>query len=236
MTSTKTPYLPNILIEVKDLHKKYRLDGRTVEVLKGVDLTVNTGEKVAVIGPSGSGKSTLLHQLGLLERPSGGSIRLEGREVTALPERELNRLRLSQVGFVFQFHHLLPEFSALENVLMPALIAGKDRGEAEPRARALLNDVGLGGRLEHKPGELSGGEQQRAALARALMNQPKILLADEPTGNLDREASALLKRLLWEICDRQSMSMIIVTHNLKLAEDTDRMLEMVEGRLVTGGW
>jgi len=188
-------------------------------------------EAVVVTGASGAGKSTLLHLLGALDRPTEGEIRVGGRPVAGLSDEELADVRNRRIGFVFQFHHLLREFTALENVMMPALIAGKPFAEAERRAQALLADVGLAERVTHKPRQLSGGEQQRVAVARALVNDPVILLADEPSGNLDTETSGLLHDLLFELRTRKSLSMVVVTHNPDLARRADRQLVMAGGRL-----
>ena len=177
------------LVELRQVKKTFHHLGRPLEVLKGIDLQLHRGELAAIVGPSGAGKSTLLHCLGTLDLPTSGQIMLEGQDITALPGARLSALRNKTIGFVFQFHHLLPEFTALENVQMPGLIHGQSRSETAPRARQLLKDVGLAERATHRPGELSGGEQQRVALARALFMDPPILLADEPTGNLDSATS-----------------------------------------------
>ncbi|KPJ83625.1 MAG: hypothetical protein AMS19_03735 [Gemmatimonas sp. SG8_23] len=206
-------------------------DGRSLTILDGVDFAIERGEAVAVTGASGAGKSTLLHLLGALDRPTEGEIRVGGRPVAGLSDEELADVRNRRIGFVFQFHHLLREFTALENVMMPALIAGKPFAEAERRAQALLADVGLAERVTHKPRQLSGGEQQRVAVARALVNDPVILLADEPSGNLDTETSGLLHDLLFELRTRKSLSMVVVTHNPDLARRADRQLVMAGGRL-----
>lgn len=207
-------------------------DGSLLEVLKGVDLSIAAGEKVAIIGESGSGKSTLLHVLGGLDRATAGEVLIGGRSIDRMHEEELSRLRNEKVGFVFQFHHLLREFTVLENVMMPQLIGGKGRGEARQRAMELLGDVGLGGRLEHRPAQLSGGEQQRVAVARALANRPLALLADEPSGNLDPTTSERLHDLLYAVSAEHRTSMVIVTHNMQLAQRADRVLEVREGQLV----
>jgi len=224
------PELPKIIVEALSLRKRYTLDGSPIEALRGLDLTLGEGESVAVIGPSGSGKSTLLHLLGLLDLPTGGTLKFLGRDVLALNDREKAALRRSEIGFVFQFHHLLPEFSALENVMIPSLMRGQSKGEAEEQARDLISAVGLENRSRHKPGELSGGEQQRVALARALVNRPKLLLADEPTGNLDLEAAAKMKEILWRLCSDSGACVVVVTHNLSLAADAGRVLRMADGR------
>jgi lipoprotein-releasing system ATP-binding protein len=206
-------------------------DGSELSVLQGVDVHVAAGEAVSIIGSSGAGKSTLLHILGALDQPSTGEVLLGGRAVAGLDDEALATLRNRHVGFVFQFHHLLREFSALENVMMPSLVAGTALPEARDRARELLEAVGVRGREEHKPRQLSGGEQQRVAVARALVNRPLILLADEPSGNLDNETSARLHDLLFRIREERALSMVLVTHNLELAERADRVLLLERGGL-----
>ena len=200
-------------------------------VLDGIDLDIRAGEMLAVVGASGVGKSTLLHILGALERPTSGKIYYGDVDVFGLDNGRLSRFRNERVGFVFQFHHLLPEFSALENVMMPALIRRMDRGEAAKAAAKILTDVGLGARLLHRPGELSGGEQQRVAVARALMLKPDVVLADEPTGNLDMHTGEAMHDLLLGINKQQGITFVIVTHNDKLAVRADRVLRMADGRL-----
>jgi lipoprotein-releasing system ATP-binding protein len=207
-------------------------DGSELEVLSGTDLQVERGESVAIIGESGSGKSSLLHVLGGLDRPTAGEVRIGGTAVHTLGEIALSRVRNSSIGFVFQFHHLLREFTVLENVMMPQLIAGVGKAAASDRARALLTDVGLDRRLTHKPAQLSGGEQQRVAVARALANRPVVLLADEPSGNLDPSTSERLHDLLFEVCEQERSSMVLVTHNLGLAARAGRVLELQSGVLV----
>ena len=207
-------------------------DGGRLQVLEDVDLQVANGEVVAVIGESGSGKSTLLQLLGGLDRPTAGAVRIGGIELRSLGDDALSRRRNERIGFVFQFHHLLREFTAVENVMMPQLIAGVSQREARDRARELLVDVGLGERLKHKPTQLSGGEQQRVAVARALANRPVVLLADEPTGNLDPTTSAYLHDLLFEVSGRHSSAMVLVTHDMHLAARADRILALESGRLV----
>jgi lipoprotein-releasing system ATP-binding protein len=206
-------------------------DGTRLDVVRGITLSLAPAEAVAITGASGAGKSTLLHLLGALDRPSGGEVRVGGRSVSALSEEELARVRNLHIGFVFQFHHLLREFTALENVMMPALVAGLEMDEARDRARNLLAEVGLGAREEHKPRQLSGGEQQRVAVARALVNEPLVLLADEPSGNLDTQTSGRLHDLLFGLRERRRLSMVVVTHNAELAARADRILQMHEGRL-----
>ena len=219
-------------VEAVGLHKAYQsADGRELRVLEGVDLVVSPGESVAIVGESGCGKSTLLHILGLLDLPSAGQIRLGGHAVNGQAPAQLATLRNRFVGFVFQFHHLLREFSARENAMMPALIAEQDPEEAAQRAEEVLRWVGLGGRLDHKPWQLSGGEQQRVAVARALANDPEVLLADEPSGNLDEKTSARLHELLYRVRDERGTAMVVVTHDRKLADQADRVLQLTEGRL-----
>lgn len=218
------------LIEASGLCKSYG-DGRRVDVLRDLDIAVGAGESVAIVGQSGVGKSTLLHVLGALDHPNSGHVSFGGTDVFALDERGQAAFRNREVGFIFQFHHLLPDFSAVENVMMPLLIAGKGASEADRRARALLEQVGLGDRLTHKPGELSGGEQQRVAVARAIAHRPRAILADEPTGNLDPRTSAEVHDLLMRINRDEGTSLVIVTHNLDLAGLTDRVLRLENGRL-----
>jgi len=218
------------LIRVEQLFKSYGNGGKRVEVLKGVDLTFSQGEKAAIVGASGVGKTTLLHILGTLDRPSTGKVFYEGKDIFALNEKDLSLFRNREIGFVFQFHHLLPEFNALENTMMPCLIQGIPKKEAESRAEATLTLVGLRERLSHKPGELSGGEQQRVAVARALVLEPKVLLADEPTGNLDTKTGESVFDLLQELNRIQGVTLIVVTHNLKLAERLSRQIQLIDGR------
>ena len=218
------------LIQARGLRRAYGETG-TVEVLHGIDLAADRGEMIAIVGPSGSGKTTLLQILGTLDRPNQGEVRFRGRVVSDLPEARLAAHRNRNLGFIFQFHHLLPEFSALENVTMPGRIGGLARTEAESRARDLLERIGLGHRLNHRPGELSGGEQQRVALARALVMHPSLLLADEPTGNLDSESGSQVFALLRELCRSMDLCVIMVTHNLDLARAMDRSLTLIDGRI-----
>lgn len=203
-----------------------------VAVLEGADLSLAAGQVAALVAPSGAGKSTLLHVAGLLDRPGAGEVRIEGRAVTGLDERVRTLLRRDAIGFVYQFHHLLPEFSALENVALPQRAAGAPKAAAEARARELLESVGLGHRLAHRPGELSGGEQQRVALARALANRPRLLLADEPTGNLDPETSAQMFEMLMGLVRETGLAALIATHNPELAGRMDRRLRLEAGRIV----
>ena len=201
-----------------------------MEVLKGIDLTFVVGEKAAIVGASGAGKTTLLHVLGTLDRPTAGKVLYEGKDVYSTNEKGLALFRNREIGFVFQFHHLLPEFNALENTMMPCLIQGIPRKESASRAEAILTLVGLKERISHKPGELSGGEQQRVAVARALVLEPKVLLADEPTGNLDTKTGESVFDLLQELNRIKGVTLIVVTHNLKLAENLSRQIQLIDGK------
>jgi lipoprotein-releasing system ATP-binding protein len=224
------------VVVARGLSKEYiGGDGRPIHVLEGVDLEVAAGESIAVIGQSGAGKSTLLHLLGGLDAPRTGDVRVAGSDLSRLAPEPLARLRNDKVGFVFQFHHLLREFSALENVMMPLLIGGADPRGAAERARQILVRVGLEPRLEHKPAQLSGGEQQRVAVARALVTGPVLLLADEPSGNLDPPTGERLHDLLFEVSRENGAAMILVTHNLDLAARADRVLRLLGGKLVPAG-
>lgn len=227
---------PREIARTVGLHRRFAdvegdADGQEIHVLRGVDLTVRAGETVSIVGPSGSGKSTLLHLLGGLDRPTDGRVVLGGQPLAELDDQRLAGLRNRFVGFVFQFHHLLREFSAVENVMVPQLIAGVPRERARGRALELLGEVGLEPRSAHRPSELSGGEQQRVAVARALANEPPLLLADEPSGNLDVETSRRLHDLLFELVDGHESAMVLVTHNLRLAERASRRLRLAEGFL-----
>jgi lipoprotein-releasing system ATP-binding protein len=220
------------VLEGRDLRKTYfQEDGSELRILEGVEISVSPGEAVAIIGASGAGKSTLLHLLGGLDRPTSGDVLLEGRNLAKLSERELAMIRNERIGFVFQFHHLLRDFTALENVMMPLLIRGVSRTQAVERGRSLLSDVGLSGRLTHKSSQLSGGEQQRVAVARALANNPAVVIADEPSGNLDTHTGEQLHDLFFTLRQTHGMAMVIATHNRDLAERADRVLHMKEGQL-----
>ena len=220
------------LIKTQELKKSYGGPKKKVEVLKGIDLTIKRGETVAIVGSSGAGKSTFLNLLGGLDRPTSGEVYYEGSPVFRHDDKALAAFRNNTIGFVFQFHHLLPEFTALENVMLPALIGGVGFNEASERARGLLTEVGLAERVSHKPGELSGGEQQRAAIVRALMRSPSVILADEPTGNLDTRTGDEVFDILLEQNRTRSMTMIIVTHNERLAARLSRRLRMVDGDII----
>ena len=220
------------VLEAQALSKTYvGGDGGRIVVLDAVDLQIARGEMVAIIGASGAGKSTLLHLLGALDRPTSGRILIDGRALDGMQDDAVSALRNRTVGFVFQFHHLLREFTALENVMMPLRIAGIDEAEAKRRAMALLERVGLGGRVQHRPSELSGGEQQRTAVARALAADPSVLLADEPSGNLDHHNSERLHELFTELAHELELGMVVVTHNRSLAARADRVLQLEDGRL-----
>jgi len=219
------------MIRVTNLYKSFTMATRQIEVLKCLNLNIERGEMLAIVGASGVGKSTFLHILGALDRPTSGKVFFDGIDLFTLSERALADFRNRKIGFVFQFHHLLPEFSALENAKMPALIQGMNAGDADRKARAFLEGVGLGDRLRHRPGELSGGEQQRVAVARALLLEPALVLADEPTGNLDTHTSEEVFGLLRGLNKRQGITFVVVTHNERLAIQADRILEMVDGRI-----
>jgi lipoprotein-releasing system ATP-binding protein len=218
-------------IEAIGLHKEYRDGARRVSVLADVDLCVEPGERLGIIGESGIGKSTLLHLLGGLDRPSAGTVRIGDTDLNECDDRELANLRNHRIGFVFQFHHLLGDFTAQENVMMPSLIAGASPEEAARRSRELLARVGLEDRLSHRPGELSGGEQQRVAVARAIVRSPALVLADEPTGNLDPQTAAEVEDLLRELNREQGLTLVVVTHSERLAREMDRCLRLRGGKL-----
>ena len=224
---------PNPHISLKGIHKSYMMGGGALEVLKDVNLELTPGEILAIVGASGAGKSTLLHIIGALDRPTKGEYLYKGKDVFGYSDRQLARFRNQSIGFVFQFHHLLPEFSALENTMIPLMIFGKrDRREVMDKARGILEEVGLGDRESHKPSELSGGEQQRVAIARALANDPELLLADEPTGNLDTKTSDKVFDLMTRLNHQRGMSMILVTHNLELAKRTDLKFRLQDGAIL----
>jgi len=218
-------------IKATDLSKSFQKDGSRIEILKNLDFEIAAGESVAILGASGAGKSTLLHILGTLDHPSSGSLFLNGEDVFKFNEQKLAELRNKKIGFVFQFHHLLPEFSSLENVMMPALISGIPKKEARRRAEFVLNEVNLGDRITHKPGELSGGEQQRVAVARAVIMEPDLILADEPTGNLDTETGERVQEVLINLNRKLGITLIVVTHNQLLAERLDRSIGLRDGKI-----
>jgi lipoprotein-releasing system ATP-binding protein len=222
-------------LQVRDLCKDYPTRSGPLAVLRGISLDLDPGEALAVMGPSGSGKSTLLYILGTLEQPTSGSVRLADRDPFALPERQLADFRNRHIGFVFQDHHLLPQCSVLENVLIPTLVAHDDRAKVEAWARELLDRVGLSGRLDHRPAELSGGERQRVAVARALIHRPVLLLADEPTGNLDRHTAQAVGQLLLDLHRQERNILVVVTHSADLARLFPRQMEMLDGTLQPAG-
>ncbi|MDB4944336.1 MAG: Lipoprotein releasing system ATP-binding protein LolD [Labilithrix sp.] len=226
MSTDKKP-----LVVAKDVKKSFQHMGRTLEVLRGIDLVIDEGDMVGVVGQSGAGKSTFLHCIGTLDLVSTGSLSLDGEEVTTMSSARLAALRNRTIGFVFQFHHLLPEFNALENVVMPGMIQGRPAKEMDERAKALLEEVGLKDRMLHRPGELSGGEQQRVALARALVLEPKLLLADEPTGNLDSRTSEAMHQLFYKVNATRGTTIVIVTHNAALAAEMPRVVTLRDGRV-----
>ncbi len=217
------------MLRAHDITKRFSMGISFLDVLNGVTFEISAGQIVAVVGESGAGKSTLLHILGMIDRPTSGILTMNGDNLSKKNEDELAELRNKQVGFIFQFHHLLPEFSAIENVLMPAMIAGRPQSESRERAEYLLERVGLSERLWHRPGELSGGELQRVAVARALINDPAVVMADEPSGNLDHKNSEKLHNLIWSLAREQNSSFIIVTHDMHLAQKADRVLHLHEG-------
>ncbi len=219
-------------LHLHEIERTYRQGDETLHVLRGVDLAVWPGQSVALLAPSGAGKSTLLHIAGLLEQPDRGEVFIEGRATAILADSERTRIRRNEIGFVYQFHRLLPEFTALENVVMPQMIRGLTRGEARKRSTELLNYLGLGRRLSHRPAELSGGEQQRVAIARAVSNAPRILLADEPTGNLDLHTAEHVFNALTQLVRASGLATIIATHNMELAVRMDRRVTLREGRVV----
>lgn len=220
-----------LICDVQGVSKRFDMRGKSLEILRGVDLQIRAGDLCSIVGQSGVGKSTLMHILGTLDRPASGKVSYFGEDVFALPEAELAAFRNRRLGFVFQFHHLLPELTAEENAALPLMIARTPRARALDRARALLTEVGLGARLHHRPGELSGGEQQRVAIARALIGEPSIVLADEPTGNLDVATSDEIHELILKMNERLGVSFVIVTHNPSLASMMTRRLVMRDGKV-----
>lgn len=225
--------MSNILLQTQNLQRVYQQGGEALTILHNVNIEIKAGEIVALVGPSGSGKSTLLQMVGLLDKPTAGSILIAGREASHLDDGQRTALRRQYIGFVYQFHYLLPEFTALENVIIPQMIAGVEKEEAATRAEELLSALKLDHRLSHRPARLSGGEQQRVAMARALANQPKLLLADEPTGNLDPETSDGVFELLTQLVRNSGIGALIATHNMDLAERMDRILELKAGRIIS---
>ena len=217
------------MIDIKGITKSFG----QLEVLKGIDLHIDKGEVVSIVGPSGAGKTTLLQIIGTLDKPDSGEIMIDGTDVRKLSSKKLSEFRNRRIGFVFQFHQLLPEFTAVENIMIPALIAGASKGEAKKRAMELLDFMGLAGRAGHKPAELSGGENQRVAVARALVNRPAVILADEPSGSLDSRNKAELHQLFFDLRDKTGQTFVIVTHDENLANITDRTIKMKDGMLVT---
>ncbi len=222
------------IIRVVDLHKSYYDGEAELPVLQGINLEIYMSELLAIIGASGVGKSTLLHLIGTLDRPTTGSVLYDEHDIFTLPDTELARFRNKEIGFVFQFHHLLPEFTALENVAMGALITSSNDKQVYKEAEALLDYVGLSERLSHFPSQLSGGERQRVAIARSLINKPKVVLADEPTGNLDRRSSEAVLELLWDLNSKSGQTFVIVTHNQELTQQVDRVVQLVDGNISSG--
>jgi lipoprotein-releasing system ATP-binding protein len=220
------------IIRLEAIHRQYKQGGATLDILRGLDLSLYAGEAVALVAPSGTGKSTLLHIAGLLERPNGGEVILAGQATSTLSDAERTRIRRVEIGFVYQFHHLLPEFSALENVMLPQVVNGLDRKEASNRAQDLLGWLGLNERVQHRPSELSGGEQQRVAIARAVANAPRVLFADEPTGNLDVITADAVFDSLFRLIKATGLSALVATHNLELAARMDRRITLRDGLAV----
>lgn len=223
--------MSNIIFNCQNLSKSYHDGTSTIDVLKGINFTINHGDRIAIVGPSGSGKSTLLHLLGGLDKPTAGQLLMKGVDWQSLSEKQRCKLRNQQLGFVYQFHHLLPEFSALENVAMPLLLAGKSVINAQAQAEKILEQVGLANRLEHKPSQLSGGERQRVAIARALVHQPQCVLADEPTGNLDHATATKVFDLMLDLNEHLNTALVIVTHDRQLAARMDKVLTIQDGLL-----
>tara|TARA_R110002126_G_scaffold13118_3_gene56560 strand:- start:78867 stop:79541 length:675 start_codon:yes stop_codon:yes gene_type:complete len=224
--------MSDLVLKLSGLEREFKQGGETLKVLKGIDLEIGKGEIVALVGQSGAGKSTLLHQIGLLDRPSTGTIEIEGQDTTKMNDKQRTILRRSALGFVYQFHYLQPDFSARENIVIPQMIKGRDKKIAGERADKLLTAMGLADRAAHRPGRLSGGEQQRVAIARALANKPHLILADEPTGNLDPETADLVFSMLVKIVRKTGISALIATHNLDLADKMDRIVELKDGVLL----
>jgi len=220
-----------LIIEIQGLKKTFIKNGTPIEVLKGIDLSISRGDSLAVVGASGAGKSTLLHIMGALDRPTEGRVLVKGKDIFNWPEAELARFRNRTIGFVFQLHNLMPEFTTLENVMLPALIGGLKRREAKKKAEEILEYLGLKDRLSHKPGELSGGEQQRVAVARAMVMEPEIILADEPTGNLDTETGKRIEDILVNLNQEKKITLILVTHNPQLAERMSRRIGLRDGKI-----
>lgn len=223
--------MSDIILELQGIHRHFKQGGKDLHILKGVDFSMKKGEIVTLVGASGSGKSTLLQIAGLLDQMSEGSVTIDGVACTGLSDNKRTRIRRHDVGFIYQFHHLLPEFSAWENVMLPLIVAGVSKGQARQEAKAMLDKLGLGKRLEHRPSELSGGEQQRVAIARALVNKPKILLADEPTGNLDEGTGNGVMNELLRLSKEDGISALIATHNKELARKMDRCVSLHNGLL-----
>lgn len=219
------------VLELRDIVRQYESEAATLKVLDGANLVLNPGELVGLIGPSGSGKSTLLHTAGLLEKPEGGRVFLEGEDCLALNDKGRTRLRREKLGFVYQFHHLLPEFSARDNVAMPLMVGGLPRRQAREKADSLLSDMGLSDRAKHQPGQMSGGEQQRVAIARALVNDPRLVIADEPTGNLDPATTERVFQSLIRMARGEGAAVLVATHNMALTEHMDRVLTLQDGKL-----
>ncbi|MBW6518653.1 MAG: ABC transporter ATP-binding protein [ANME-2 cluster archaeon] len=218
------------IIQIKNLTKIFG-DGVEIKAIDGVDLNIERGEFLAIVGPSGSGKSTLLNQIGILDTPTSGTILLDGVDVTKMSDKQRSMTRNKQLGFIFQYHHLLPDFNALENAMMPLLISGVRSSKAREVASKMLHEVGLGDRMDHRPNQLSGGQNQRVAIARALVNNPSIVIGDEPTGNLDSKASESIYELLRKLNREHNQTFILVTHDERMAEKTDRIIRLVDGRI-----